>query len=74
MATGRYETLRNIAQGVGLYVSTYSPGDGVTRYRFTFEDVDYFATDGIYTALGIAEAEAFVLGARVHAMLTGVRA
>ena len=50
----------------GYAVYTYSPGDGVTRYRF-FENAkpsqDYFGPDnGIYTALGYAEAEAFASG------------
>jgi hypothetical protein len=50
----------------GYTVYTYSPGDGVTRYRF-FKNApakqDYFGPDnGIYTALGYAEAEAFASG------------
>lgn len=54
------------AERAGLCVRTYSPGDGVTRYRF-FEGNDpkqsYFGpADGIYTALGLKEAETFVAG------------
>lgn len=30
----RLEELNETAESVGLYVCTYSPGDGVTRYRF----------------------------------------
>jgi len=50
----------------GYVIYTYSPGDGVTRYRF-FKNAspkqDYFGPDnGIYTALGYAEAEAFAQG------------
>lgn len=61
----------------GLAVGKWAPGDGATRYRF-FEssasgidrdtgqvhDVhgDYHEGDGIYTALGTAEAVAFVRG------------
>lgn len=61
------------AEAAGLIVRTWSPGDGVTRYRF-FEDrpgrerQDYFGPEnGIYTALGLAEAWTFVRGAKVNA-------
>lgn len=81
------------AEKYGLYIRTYSPGDGVTRYRFFrrercklcldypgFDGVgnlckscdgksllppsnDYFGpANGIYTALGLKEAETFVRG------------
>lgn len=47
----------------GFGVDSYGPGDGVTRYRFfASEPVEYFAGRGIYTALGIAEAEVFASG------------
>ncbi len=46
----------------GLYISTWAPGDGVTRYRFHTKDIDYFADDGIYTALGWKEAEIYARG------------
>jgi hypothetical protein len=46
----------------GFYVDTYSPGDGVTRYRFTSEPRDYFASDGDFTALGLKEATAYARG------------
>jgi len=51
-----------VAKDHGLYISTYSPGDGLTRYRFfTNADDDYFGPgNGIYTALGLAEARTFV--------------
>ncbi len=54
------------AQDVGLHVRTWSPGDGVTRYRFfTDGNNGYFGPDnGIYTALGLAEACTFVRGFR----------
>jgi hypothetical protein len=50
----------------GYSIWTYSPGDGVTRYRF-FKNAppnqSYFGPDdGIYTALGYKEAEAFARG------------
>lgn len=54
------------AEDAGLKVGTWSPGDNVTRYRFEYATVpgagDYDATDGIYTALGLAEARTFVKG------------
>lgn len=61
----RLDKLRaDLPPGYAIY--TYSPGDGVTRYRF-FKNAspkqDYFGPDnGIYTALGYAEAEAFAQG------------
>ena len=57
----RKEALRGNARRVGLYVAVYSPGDGVSRFRF-FKGVkprSFFTADGIYTALGISEAETF---------------
>ena len=63
---GRKEALESKASQVGLHVDTYSPGDNLTRYRFFhIQDdhrPDYFAGDGIYTALGIKEAEVFLSG------------
>ena len=47
-----------------LHVATWSPGDGVTRYRF-FKNPgnDYFGPEnGIYTALGLKEANVFLAG------------
>ncbi len=61
-----YET----AKDVGLYVATWSPGDGVTRYRFLHTETDYFvgsyhpASDNyiLYTALGRKEALVWLAG------------
>lgn len=61
----RMEELEEEARRVGLYVTSYSPGDGVTRYRFTREPADYFAASGankLYTALGLKEARTFIEG------------
>lgn len=60
----RRSRLMERAKHLGLYVSTYGPGDGVTRYRFfkSRKPVSYFSADGIYTALGLAEAEAYLSG------------
>ena len=52
------------AQKFGLYMDSYSPGDGVTRYRFFAEPSDYFGGRGIYTALGAKERDTFISGWR----------
>jgi hypothetical protein len=59
----KFEEVRAIAATAKLYVDSYSPGDGVTRYRFMTTDVDYFATNGVFTALGIGDAMTFAVGA-----------
>jgi len=59
----KLEQVRAAAAAARLYVDSYSPGDGVTRYRFMTTDVDYFATNGVFTALGIADALTFAIGA-----------
>ena len=63
------ERLHKWADRHGLYVRTYSPGDGVTRYRFFHKAADgstdntYFGPEnGLFTALGLREA---------HRMLDG---
>jgi hypothetical protein len=75
----RFEELQDYAKGVGLHVATWSPGDGVTRYRF-FEKAGntYFGPDnGIYTALGLKDAWNYLYGgsyykpARSHATKRG---
>jgi len=50
----------------GLYVDEWSPGDGVTRYRFAEENEGgYFGAGRVrYTALGYAEAATFARGAQ----------
>ncbi len=52
------------AEAMGVHVRTWSPGDGVTRYRFfTDPNNDYFGPDsGLYTALGLKEAITFIRG------------
>jgi hypothetical protein len=71
----RLQDLQDDAYKVGLLVRTYSPGDGVTRYRF-FRREDctdgigqsYFGpASGIYTALGLKEARAYLGGWRARA-------
>ena len=65
---GRVDRLRREAAKQGLYVGTYSPGDGITRYRFFKSPhgrpVSYFSQDGLYTALGLKQAEAWLAGYR----------
>ncbi len=46
----------------GLFLTTYSPGDGVTRYRFHTKDVGHFTEQGIYTALGLQAGHTFIDG------------
>jgi len=59
----RFTELQNSVQATGLSIDTYSPGDGVTRYRFFNEyNGNYFASSGIFTALGIRDAEIFWKG------------
>lgn len=54
----------------GFIVSTWSPGDGLTRYRFFPESSpagqDYWGPNSaVYTALGIKEAFTFICGVGV---------
>lgn len=64
----RYYTLRLSAAKLGLDVATWNPGDGITRYRFQVKDTtsllppSYHKDDGIYTALGIKQAEVWLEG------------
>jgi hypothetical protein len=56
------ETVQGLANYVGIHVATYSPGDGVTRYRFFHVKTDFAGGFGIYTALGRKEAMAWLRG------------
>jgi len=61
----RLEELRRGMKEIGVTIATYSPGDGVTRYRFTLNGQGYFQASGgdnLATALGIAEAETLANG------------
>jgi len=58
-----------LAERVGVKVVTWSPGDGMTRYRFIdtrsepYWDQTYFGTShSLYTALGLREATIWLLG------------
>ena len=67
--------LERKAREAGLYVDSYSPGDGVTRYRFFGKPMDYFAGRGLFTALGKKEAETwldgYVASTIAHHAMTG---
>lgn len=53
------------AEELGVHMATYSPGDGVTRYRFFTEDSHFFPnTDRIVlaTVLGAGQARVWLSG------------
>lgn len=68
----RMDVLQEMAHKAGYLVATYSPGDGVTRYRFfdldemarkgvSAREQDYFGPlNGKHTALGRAKAKKWV--------------
>lgn len=58
----RKQELTERASRVGLYVTTYSPGDGHTRYRFSHNDSDDFACKALYTSRGIYDAQTWLGG------------
>lgn len=62
----RYSDLQAAARDQGLYVSRWSPGDGVTRYRFFDKPGNsYFGpADGTCTVLGLKAAFAYVRSGR----------
>jgi hypothetical protein len=59
--------LEDYCESNEIFMDTYSPGDGVTRYRFfNRAGNDYFGpANGCFTALGIKEATAYAVG-RAH--------
>ena len=44
----------------GLDIYTYAPGDGVVRYRVAPAGGTYFSHPGLFTALGLKQAEEMV--------------
>jgi hypothetical protein len=60
----RLTDLQSRAARCNLHIRTYSPGDGVTRYRFFTDPANsYFGPSiGIGTVLGFKAAETFVNG------------
>jgi len=55
----RTEILESRAEAAGVKLSTWSPGDGMTRYRIHRTEDEYFRAggSGCMTYLGIKEAE-----------------
>jgi len=63
MATAK--DVRKLAEHAGVFVDTWAPGDGVTRYRFARVPGDYFSwsgTDKLDTCLGARDALLFLRG------------
>jgi hypothetical protein len=64
MATSK--EVRKLAKGADVYVDTWSPGDGITRYRFAGVPGSYFewssVTDTLTTCLGARDALEFLHG------------
>lgn len=58
----RLQELQDYCKRFKLYVARYSPGDGITRYRFFLYNTDYFSGHGKYTALGLKEAWTYARG------------
>jgi hypothetical protein len=52
--------MEQAAAAVGLYVTTWAPGDGLTRYRFFTKPSSYDEGSGLYTAKGRGEAMSFI--------------
>lgn len=61
----RLEELQTACEPIPLWITTWSPGDGQTRYRFfNIPGNSYFGPkNGIYTALGYKEALTYARGA-----------
>lgn len=55
----RLQNLKTRMNKMNVQVSTWSPGDGITRFRFHADmDENYFGANQVMqTALGIKEAE-----------------
>lgn len=61
-AAAQLTMIRGAARAAKLHVATYSPGDGITRYRFFRELSDYFEGNELGTALGPREAMVWLGG------------
>jgi hypothetical protein len=65
--TDKRAYLKALLERLELKASVYSPGDGVSRYRFFPSDYDgnYFGpSSGLGTALGLSEAVVWLEGYR----------
>lgn len=58
----RSERLTQYLEGTGLEVREWSPGDGVTRYRFVYGKEGYFESCSHLTVLGLASARKVAQG------------
>ena len=58
-------SVQEFAKVMGLHVSTWSPGDGVTRYRFHRTNEDYNSGNEVQTVLGRKAAMLFLRGVQV---------
>lgn len=60
--SSRVKVLEARAMAAGVKLSTWSPGDGHTRYRIHPTEAEYFAAGGSrsMTFLGIKQAEAAI--------------
>jgi len=59
---GSLKAIEREARELGVFITTYAPGDGARRIRFASKDLDYFALsdyDVLFTALGMKEARQF---------------
>lgn len=58
--------LKELTEQAGVHMDSYSPRDGVTRYRFFNKPMDYFSGGALFTALGRKEAETWLKGYIAH--------
>lgn len=58
----KLESFQEWINAYGLYVATWSPGDGVTRYKFSNKPGTYYSVNELYTALGYREAATYARG------------
>lgn len=58
----RLDDLRSVLAPLGLTVDTWSPGDGMTRYKFLPIGKEYFSDRGIATVFGFKDADLFTTG------------
>jgi hypothetical protein len=75
-------TVEELAREVGLFVATWAPGEGLPmyheghdfddhrRYRFFTSPTEYFAGEGLFTALERREALVFLRGWQAHRDVT----
>lgn len=56
------DNVKDLAKAAGLYVTTWRPGDGMTRYKFFTHPASYDEGDGVGRAVGRKEAVAFLRG------------